>query len=71
MQCVGGYSLACKDYGVRFDQSFPPACALFIYLFLEKISWSGLSPPFKARDQSSVAQGAETTVDELSLTSCV
>ena len=76
-QCAGGggggggdgsFFLACEDLGGRFDDSFP-ACAFFFFF-----KWrSALAHQFHflGQDQSTVAQRAETTVAECSLTSCV
>ena len=62
-----GFFLACEDLGRMFDHS-APACAFFF--FLVDISSRTLIP-LLCQDQSTVAQRAETTVAECSLTSCV
>ena len=65
----GGSFLACEDFGRMFDQSFP-ACAFFFFFFEVKIS-TRTNSTVLGQDQSTVAQPAETTVAECSMTSCV
>ena len=64
----GGFSLACEDFGRMIDHSFP-VCAFFFFLKwrLARVHY------FRSlgQDQSTVAQRAETTVTECSLTSRV
>ena len=61
--CGGGFLLASEDFGRMFDRSFP-ACAFFF--FFRAHLFRSLF-----QDQSTVAQPAEITVAECSLTSCV
>ena len=64
----GGFFLACKDFGRMFNNSFP-TCTFFL---LSK--WRlACAHEFHSshQDWSTVAQWAETTVTECSLTSCV
>ena len=56
----GGFFLACEDFGERVGKSFP-AC-VFLLLMRSSTLW---------QDRSTVAQRAETTVDERSLKSCL
>ena len=52
----------------RFQRHIPPAV---LFVFFNGASSRTPIPFSKAKDQSTVAQRAETTVGELSLTSCV
>ena len=64
----GGFSTLHEDFDGSFDDSFP-ACAFFFFL-----KWKSVRTPqfhFLGEDQSTVAQRAETTVTECSLTRCV
>ena len=63
----GGFSTLREDFGGSFDDSFP-ACAFFF------LKWKSVRTPqfhFLGEDQSTVAQRAEMTVAERSLTSCM
>ena len=66
-ECYGGsgFSLACEDFGRMFNNSFPP-----VHFFSQK--WR-LGRAYRChslgQDQFTVAQQAETTVAECSLTS--
>ena len=62
------FFLACEELGRMFDHSFP-ACACF-FIFKVEIN-SGTLIPLFCQNQSTVAQRAETTVAECSLSSCV
>ena len=65
----GGFFLACEEFGRRFDKLFS-ASAFFFFFFEIEISSRTLNPIFR-QDKSTVAQRAEMTVTECSLTSCV
>ena len=60
---------ACEGYGGRFDKSIP-ACG-FCFFVLVEISSRAPVPLFYANDQTTVAQRAETIVDERPLANCV
>ena len=60
------FLLACRDLGGRFDDSFS-TCTFFL-------KWRSAGTHqfhFSGQDQSTVAQWAETTVADCSLTSCM
>ena len=62
---AGGFVLACEELGRLFDLSFP-ACTFFLMGRLPRAHLFH----FLCQDQSTVAQRAETTVAECSLTRC-
>ena len=64
------FFLACEDFGGRFDDSFPVR-AFFFFFFMEICSHTHTPVPLLGQDQSTVAQWAEMTEVECSLTSCV
>ena len=65
------FSLA-RTFGGRFDKSFSACAFLFVYLFsfLSGDPFTYTNSTFSGQDQSTVAQRADTTVAECSLTSC-
>ena len=63
----GRLFLACEDFGRMFDKVIL-ACVSFSFFFKVEINSRTLIPLFRP---GSVAQRAETTVTECSLTSCV
>ena len=66
----GGFFLACENFGRMFDNSFSTYDFFLLLLFFKvEISLRKLIP--LCQDQSTMAQRAETTVTEGSLTSCV
>ena len=56
----GFFSLACEDFGGRFDGDSFPAC-VFFFLLVE-ISWRTTTFPFLSQDQSTVAHRVEMTL---------
>ena len=62
------FPLVCDDLGRKIDHSFP-ACA-FLLFFFKVENTSRTLIPLLGQDQSTVAQRAETTVAQRSLTSC-
>ena len=68
----GGFFLACEDLGRMFDNSYPACgCCCFVCLFfMWRLSHAHLFHSL-GQDQSTVAQRAETTVTECSLSSYV
>ena len=64
----GGWFLACEDLGRMFDHSF---VAFALFFFLKWRSARAHQLHSLCQDQSTVAQRAEMTVAECSLTSCV
>ena len=65
---MGGFFLSCENFLGMFDDSFP-AC-LFVFFLKWRLARGHLSHTL-GQDQSTVAQRAETTVAELSLTCCM
>ena len=64
-----GFFFACEDFGRMFNHSFT-ACAFFVFFFEVVISSRALIL-LLCQAQSTVAQRADTTVAERSVTSCV
>ena len=62
----GGFFLDCEDFGRMFDHSFPACAFLFLFFKVENRLRTLIS--LLGQDQSTVAQRAETTVAECSLT---
>ena len=65
----GGFFLACEKFGRTFDHSFP-VCAFFLsflsfFFFFEAEISSNELIPLLCKDQSTVAQRAETTAHGL------
>ena len=78
--CGGDFFLACETLGEMFDHSFPVCaflCVLLLLLLLlffvvkAEISSRTLIPLFSPGSHSDLAQRAEMTVAECSLTSCL
>ena len=65
----GGFFLMCKDLGRMFDDSFP-ACAFLNSILKWRLARANWFHSL-CQNQSTVAQWAETTVTECSLTSYV
>ena len=65
----GGFFLLCEDFGRIFHNSFT-ACALFLFFLKWRLACTNWFHSL-GQDQSTVAQRAETTMTECSLTSYV
>ena len=65
----GGSFITCEDLWRMFDHLFP-VCALVFFFFFEVEISSRTLILFSCQDLSTVAQRAETTVAECSLTGC-
>ena len=65
----GGFFLAGEDFGRMFNHSFP--VCIFFFFFVSGNYRAHTDFHSLCQDQSTVAQFAETTVADYSLTSCV
>ena len=63
--------LACEECAEGWVTRSQPARVFFFFFFKVEINSQAPISPFEAKDQSTVGQRAETTVNELSMTSCV